>query len=731
MSSIYLFTEQAQIMRWAAIAKIVSGLAGFLLATVPQNVQGAEISLYVNDCPTAAGCKDIGLFVDGKLANAINGVPVDIRFDSQGPYFAVRGNLLLHANDTLVSLLSDSFARVVVGNDLVVENGARIDAGFHNLSGGVSHTFFTGLGGAGGDGGSGAAPMGTTWPLAGGGGWGGGTYGGELCELIGVCDSGTWGADGANGGTGDLGEDGQSGNNGGSGIGWNGGGGLGGAGGIGGIATSPPLSVGAGGDGGAGSVQLGFPLIGGAGGTGGGGDEGGSGSPGVQGGPGGAGTGGRNVGSEFMITPGAGGGSGGQGGGGSGGTGGGGGGGGGGGSGGGAWTGTVIECLFADCEGGIGGHGGTGGDGGKGGTGGVGGAGGSGGAGGGALQFTVFGRASIGGELVARGQDGAAGAAGGDPLNDQTTGVDGTPGVNGAAPAPGGDGGRGGDGGKGGDGTLGRAGGNGGPGGGGAGGGFGFFASQFVSDATAVIDTRGGSLGTDRAGGDGRLVIRTNSVIPGTSNDTLFQGNLLGVQPGTTGSGVVHANPFVFGEPETPYIPDLVGGAEAFGILQGNLLAGFIDMIRDAAPAGASAAGMLMDIGPAGFDDSIPGYDMLLYINLSNEAALPFPRFGVGQPFYSSGLLTGGFGHDLLFGGNGLYEVLHSLGSEEIFATLVPEGISHFNFGAADSETIYVHSLAYSRPLFFTVPEPATFGMFLAGAIFLLRRVRSSRIFLN
>jgi hypothetical protein len=348
-----------------------------------------------------------------------------------------------------------------------------------------------------------------------------------------------------------------------------------------------------------------------------------------------------------------------------------------------------------------------------------------GGAGGGALEFTVLGRASIGGELVSRGQDGAAGTPGKAPLNDQIGGGDGTSGENGAAPAPGGDGGKGGGGGKGGDGTLGGAGGTGGPGGGGAGGGFGLFASQFVSEATAAIDTRGGSLGTDRAGGDGRLAIRTNSVIPGTSNDTLFQGNLLGVQPGASGSGVMHMNPFVFGGPETPYIPDLVGGAEAFGVLQGSSLAGFLNTIRDAAPAGASAAGLLMDIGPAGFDDPIPGYDMLLYINLSDEAALPFPWFGVGQPFYSSGLLQGGFGHDPLFGGDGLYEALHSLGSEEIFATLVPEGVSHFNFGAADSETIYARSLAYSRPLFFAVPEPATYWIFLGGAILLLRSTRS------
>jgi 6-phosphogluconolactonase (cycloisomerase 2 family) len=440
--------------------------------------------------------------------------------------------------------------------------------------------------------------------------------------------------------------------------------------------------------------------------------DGGRGHDGQMGEEGDGGMQGLNSSSGLIISGGGGGGGGAGGGGGSGGGGGGSGGGGGGGGGGGAtediaWPFPIPQYL----SGGDGGKGGFGGYGAWGGVGGEGGDGGAGGSGGGAFEILAMGRVNIdsGSQLNASGGDSEDAASNPNIIGKEgnewpdtgdiqpgagrpgigtpgSYGVDGDPGAKGWYRQAG-SGGKGGTGGTGGDGGLGGRGGDGGLGGGGAGGTVKLFGSVLNADG-AEVDTSGG-LGANK-GGDGRLIIGSNT-----------QGG----RPSSTGTleedniewfGSRNANPFIYvanDTPlvETPMIADLLGGAEAYGLLDGDL-DDFRENIRngliaaeqqefdDLDPA-AIAALVRMDVGPAAYSDDYTGFDLLLFINLT-DIALADPMLGIdpnGQnTSFMESLLVGGFALDTLFDDpgdpqNGGPQNLEALEAFGVWGTLIPE----------------------------------------------------------
>ena len=470
--------------------------------------------------------------------------------------------------------------------------------------------------GEGGSGGSAEQPgsSGGSTTLSGGGGGGGG--GVELPSF--VQGAGGGGGQGGDGFSGDEGIDGRRGN---SGI----NGGTGGAGSEGG-------EEGAGGEGGAFSGETG--------------EKGEDGDPGTRGDNASRG---NNNGLGATISGGGAGGSG---------AGGGGGGRGGGGAGGDGGNGVA---QFGGEQGGAGG-----GHGGHGGAGGAGGLGGDGGAGGGAIEIAARGTVFVDSNLRAQGGDGAEGTAG-------IEGSGGSEGESGRTRSIGQNGSRGGDGGTGGDG------GQGGDGAGGAGGTIKLSGTQVNADG-ASVNTAGG-LGGFRGnfitpandGEDGRFIIESNVGLT-------FSGSALtGIQgtPGTIQNvqqsnvadqigrfiGPRADNPYLAGPDHTPFIANLVGGSEVFGLLNGVNIDSFIPSVGALAPeSDAVAAIMRLDIGPFANSPDYTGYDMLLFMNLT-DVNLDNPSLGINTSVET----------DLMFDGVGSRTPLDTLNANSVWVTLIKD----------------------------------------------------------
>ena len=75
--------------------------------------------------------------------------------------------------------------------------------------------------------------------------------------------------------------------------------------------------------------------------------------------------------------------------------------------------------------------------------------------------------------------------------------------------------------------------------------------------------------------------------------------------------GPTRANPYIVGNPATPLIPNLVGGAEAFGISGQSTVLDYEDVL-DAAPHGAGVALLKFHVGAPSTDTNFPGYDYLV-----------------------------------------------------------------------------------------------------------------------
>ena len=99
--------------------------------------------------------------------------------------------------------------------------------------------------------------------------------------------------------------------------------------------------------------------------------------------------------------------------------------------------------------------------------------------------------------------------------------------------------------------------------------------------------------------------------------------------------------------------------------------------IVDNAPAGALAAVYRMDLGPLGFDADYVGYDMVVFVNLTDQV-LAAPRLGAGNSggadVATAELQVGGVGWDVRFGGSGRNTTLTGLNPHGVWVTLVPNG---------------------------------------------------------
>lgn len=433
------------------------------------------------------------------------------------------------------------------------------------------------------------------------------------------------------------------------------------------------------------------------------GNTGNAGNPGAAGNPG---TGGSNVltGSDLnALSGGSGGGSGGAGGGGGGGGAGGyGGAGGGGGGGGSGYSGTTI---YPGGDGGDGGRGGQGGAGGNG-TGGAGG--GAGGGGGGALELRALGQivagssvtfAAAGGNGSAGGtsSSGVGGGSSGETAPGQRTGLfgsgwqTGNPGSSGI----GGNGGTGGTGANGGHGGAGGRGGNGGGGGGGAGGTI-KLAASVLDLAGTSINVGGGAGANGATGGGGGRVIQTTNEPTGSGATTTGAQN---VRDGSDERATV--NPYVKqtgGSLSTPYLADVQGRADSFGLLDGVSKSNL--SFAAVASNGVTGSSTIPDANknalaavirvPADSlrlaTDAYDGYDLLVFVNLSDTMALGNPQLGVAANSLTPDLkalqvyaATGAGDLNAVLGGQAIdhasadYKNLGALDAGKVWATLVPK----------------------------------------------------------
>ncbi len=226
------------------------------------------------------------------------------------------------------------------------------------------------------------------------------------------------------------------------------------------------------------------------------------------------------------------------------------------------------------------------------------------------------------------------------------------------------------------------------------------------------------------------------TVSPGAEDGRfIFESNVAGGRPepgnvtaqsSLTFEGPTEINPFIEGAAtETPLIADLAGGAEGYGLLQDiGDFDSFLDDISsqlvgletlDNAPSDALAAVVRLDVGPTGYADDYSNHDMLLFINLSDQA-LDDPELGiVGNPAsgFSTDLLTGGFMTDALFGGSGSPQALDALGVGQIWATLIPDsnpgGLATDFINASVNGTILGaegEGLRDGESFFITAPRP-------------------------
>jgi hypothetical protein len=159
------------------------------------------------------------------------------------------------------------------------------------------------------------------------------------------------------------------------------------------------------------------------------------------------------------------------------------------------------------------------------------------------------------------------------------------------------------------------------------------------------------------------------------------------------------SNPFINDGTSTPLIPDLVGGADAFGLTSLSSTANEFNAVRFFAPDGAIAALLRFDTGPSGYGDNFVGHDALILINLK-DAPIAGPGLGAGGS-HMQALLEGGFANSPDFGGSGP-SILSSLAANAVYLTLIPSALTEVTIagdGAVEHYTSFVNeSIRYLTP---------------------------------
>ncbi|MCK4660917.1 MAG: hypothetical protein KAV82_15460, partial [Phycisphaerae bacterium] len=224
------------------------------------------------------------------------------------------------------------------------------------------------------------------------------------------------------------------------------------------------------------------------------------------------------------------------------------------------------------------------------------------------------------------------------------------------------------------------------------------FGSVVSATGNGQVDTTGGE-GGDPGSGDvgtnGRFILGRNTT------DEFGGDHLVGTTPFVTTNGQGRnlgsraENPYITPATETPLIPGLAGDVEAFGLTTLSADADFAAVSTN----GAVAALHLMDTGPSGLAQNWDGFDMLLLLNLTSNG-LEHAFLGAGSPGELVDLLEGGFWNDPLFVDGGEDQVI-PLGAFEVYATLVPEGTTHFNIAVMDRcVSAYVETLDLDDSLY-------------------------------
>lgn len=183
-------------------------------------------------------------------------------------------------------------------------------------------------------------------------------------------------------------------------------------------------------------------------------------------------------------------------------------------------------------------------------------------------------------------------------------------------------------------------------------------------------------------------------------------------------------NPYLGSLDLTPYIPDLPGGAELFGIWgrDGCSMAMF-RAICASQPSNAVAALVRMDSLP-GLDFG-PGFDALFYLSLSHSV-LSDTQMGVGNSDLHS-LRIGGAARDVEFGGSGAADIA-ALYAGDVWVTLIASDATQFNLAASKGHvwgSASAATLALGSALFLSVPEPAS--AWIVGSALLALALRRRR----
>ena len=163
----------------------------------------------------------------------------------------------------------------------------------------------------------------------------------------------------------------------------------------------------------------------------------------------------------------------------------------------------------------------------------------------------------------------------------------------------------------------------------------------------------------------------------------------------TGGLGQQGTNPWLANSNGTPMIAGLVGGADVAGLLEKSLTQ-LPESIRTSILEGQTSntlaaivrvdatreiLSQLVDGIAVNSDDYI-GYDLLLFVNISN-IPLDQPKLGInlgsGVSTLLQNLATGGVTRHVGFGGNGSFKTLSALNPGSVWATLIPDGTVKVN----------------------------------------------------